>query len=141
LSSGTTVLTFGRNLIDVVSNASLEGKVVGSLYIDITLDAFEDIFNRLTIDQHDGMYVVDQNGWILYSNKDERIGQSFRPSDSDQYQYVTQQLPNAGWRVIGELNKDELLSKLNGIKGTIASVILLSTLSLILVAVWFSNNL
>lgn len=141
VNAGTTVLTFARNLIDVVSSDSLEGKVVGSLYMDVTLDAFEDIFDRLTIDQHDGMYVVDQNGWILFSNKEDRIGQSFHASSSDEYQYVTQNLTNAGLRVIGEVNKDELFSKLNGIKSTIAFVIVLSTISLIIVAVWFSNNL
>lgn len=141
LNSGTNVLTFARNLIDVVGSAGLDGKVVGSLYMDISLDAFEDIFERLTVDQHDGMYVVDQNGWILFSNKTDRIGQSFHASDSDAYQYVTQDLPNAGWRVIGEVNKDELFRKINGIKGTIALVIALSIVSLIIVAVWFSNNL
>ncbi|MBB3113086.1 two-component system sensor histidine kinase YesM [Paenibacillus phyllosphaerae] len=141
LNSGTSVLTFARNLIDVVGSAGLDGKVVGSLYMDISLDAFEDIFERLTVDRHDGMYVVDQNGWILFSNKTDRIGQSFHASESGAFQYVTQDLPNGGWRVIGEVNKDELFRKIDSIKGTITLVVALSIVSLIIVAVWFSNNL
>ncbi|WP_231594427.1 sensor histidine kinase [Paenibacillus algorifonticola] len=141
LNSGTTVLTFARNLIDVVGSAGLDGKVAGSLYMDIALDAFEEIFQRLTIDSHDGMYVVDENGWILFSNKKERIGQSFQTSASNEHQYVIQNLPNSGWHVIGEVNKEELLSKINGTKSTITIVILLSIISLVIVAVWFSNNL
>ncbi|MDG0791286.1 sensor histidine kinase [Cohnella ginsengisoli] len=141
LNSGTTVLTFARNLIDVAGSPGLDGKVVGSLYVDVSVDAFADIFNRLTIDRHDGMYVVDPDGWILYSNKNDRIGQRFSAADSGDYRYVKQDMPDAGWHVIGEVDKDELFRKINGIKNTIAVVIALSIVALVLVAIWFSNNL
>ncbi len=140
--SGTQVLTFARNLIDVVGSPGLDGNVVGSLYVDISLSAFDEIFQYLTISQKDGMYVMDESGRILYSNKHDAIGQMFQPvADSEEYHYVQHLMPNSAWSVVGEVNKDELFGRINAIKSTIAIVIGLCILSLVIVAVWFSNNL
>ncbi|MBD0381478.1 cache domain-containing sensor histidine kinase [Paenibacillus sedimenti] len=141
LESNTLVLTFARNLIDVAGSPGLDGNVVGSLYMDISLGAFDEIFQHLTISQEDGMYVTDQEGRILYSNKPEKIGQIFQATDSEVYHYVSHDMPGSAWHVVGEVNKDKLFDKINQIKSTIAIVIGLCILSLVAVAVWFSNNL
>lgn len=135
------VLTFARNLLDVVTSSGLDGKVVGTIYMDVTLDAVDEIFQQLKIDQKDGLYVTNQEGRIIYSNKTERIGELFRASDSKDYHYVQRDMENSGWSIIGEVNKQQLFSKINEIKRTIAIVIGLCIVSLVVVATWFSNKL
>ncbi|WP_236013216.1 cache domain-containing sensor histidine kinase [Paenibacillus glycanilyticus] len=142
-NSGKQVLTFARNLIDVVNTSGLEGKSVGTIYIDVTLDALDEIFKQLKIDQNDGLYVTEQDGRIIYSNRFDRIGELFQASDSKVYHYVSRELENSGsgWSIVGEVNKKQLFSKINEIKRTIAIVVGLCIVSLVVVAMWFSKNL
>ena len=140
-NSNERVLTFSRNLIDVLGSPLLNETIVGSLYMDISLSAFDEIFQQLNINPEDGMYVTNPAGLILYSNKREQIGHPLQLSQSEEYHYVQQGMPNSGWSVYGEVNKNELFSKINQIKSTIAVVIGMCIVSLIIVAVWFSNNL
>jgi two-component system, sensor histidine kinase YesM len=135
------VMTFARNLIDVIGSAGLEAKILGSFYMDVSIGSFDEIFQHLTINPDDGMYVTDREGRILYSNKRDLIGGFFRPSDSDIYHLVKHDMPDSTWIVVGEVNKDVLFNKINGIKGAIAVVIGLCILSLVAVAFWFSRNL
>ncbi|WP_248924272.1 cache domain-containing sensor histidine kinase [Paenibacillus hamazuiensis] len=140
-SSDELVLTFARNLIDIVGGPGLDGKIVGCLYMDISLSAFDEIFRQLTISPKDGMYVTNADGIILYSNKRDEIGKLLKLSESEEYHYVKQTMPGSGWSVALEVNKNELFGKINRIKSTIAVVIGLCIVSLIVVAVWFSKNL
>jgi hypothetical protein len=64
---------------------SLQSNLAANTLADISLGAFDEIFQHLTISQKDSMYVMDQEGRILYCSKRERIGQLFQASDSEEY--------------------------------------------------------
>ncbi|MDF2925971.1 MAG: putative sensor with domain [Paenibacillaceae bacterium] len=141
IGSNAMVLTLGRNLIDVVGSTGLDGRVVGSLLFDVSISAFEEIFHQLELNPRDSVYVINSQGAIIYSNKPELIGQTYAQVPSDDFIYRSKTIPKAGWTVIGEVHKDEMFSRINGIKNTIALVIMSCIISLIIVAVWFSQKL
>lgn len=135
------VLTFGRNLIDVVNASGLNGEIVGSLLIDVGISAFDEIFEQLELNPRDTIYVTDSRGTVLYSNKKELIGTVYEAEPSEAFFHLTKDIPQAGWKVIGDVYKTEMFSKIHAIKNTITLVIVLCMLSLIGVAFWFSRNL
>jgi two-component system, sensor histidine kinase YesM len=135
------VFTFGRNLIDVLGSYQLEWNVVGSLYFDVSISAFDEIFQQLKLNEQDAVYVTDAKGNILYSNHRDMIGKVYQAASSEEYLYVNKDMQQAGWQVTGEVYKEEMFSRINQIKSTIALVVGLCILSLVIVAVWFSNSL
>ncbi|MGO4270206.1 histidine kinase, partial [Paenibacillus sp. TAF58] len=140
LGSNMQVLTFGRNLIDVLGAKGLEGKIVGTLFMDIGLGAFDEIFNQMMLNPKDVIYVLDHNNTVIYSNNKAYIGSTYTLKESSDYLYKQQDVANVSWKIVGELYKEEMFQKIQQIIGTIAIVIGLCIVSLIMVAVWFSKR-
>ncbi|MDF2650416.1 MAG: putative sensor with domain [Paenibacillus sp.] len=140
LGSNAQVLTFGRNLIDVLGAKGLEGRIVGTFFMDIGLGAFDEIFNQMMLNPKDVIYVLDHNNTVLYSNNKAYIGSTYTQKESSDYLYRQQDNANVSWKIVGELYKEEMFQKIEQIIGTITIVIGLCMVSLIMVAVWFSKR-
>lgn len=138
--SNKPVLTFGRNLIDVLGAKGIEGRIVGTFFMDVGMEAFDEIFNQMMLNPKDVIYVVDQNNTVLYSNNKANIGLTYTPKESSDYLYRQQDNVNVSWKIVGELYKEEMFQKIQQIIGTITIVIGLCMVSLIIVAVWFSKR-
>ncbi|MFU1798528.1 cache domain-containing sensor histidine kinase [Paenibacillus azoreducens] len=67
------VFTFHRTVTNIPSE-----KVLGVLAIDVRLDAVVAICEQLFNKQNEQLLVVDQSGSIIYSDKDEQIGQKLK---------------------------------------------------------------
>lgn len=139
---GTTdqVMTFSRNLTDVLGSSKVEGEVVGTFYMDVGLGVFNEIFKQMVLNKRDTVYVVDKLGIVLYSNQTERIGTVFHANTSDDFLHLQQETAENSIQIVGEFYKKELFLKVEQLIRTITIVIGLCMISLIVVAVWFSNR-
>ncbi|WP_159886887.1 cache domain-containing sensor histidine kinase [Paenibacillus puerhi] len=140
VGSRNLVMTFGRNLIDIQSTGKRDQDLVGSLYIDVSVSAFDEIFQQLLLNPQDAVYLTDEQGNILYASNKEMIGTTYQGKPSKDYIHLSHPLSRAGWNVVGEVYQDEMFSKIKQIKNTIASVIALCIASLVAVAIWFSRR-
>lgn len=140
LGSTDKVMTFGRNLTDVLGSPGIEGRLVGTLYMDVGMGAFDEMFQQMILSPMDFVYVVDQNNTIMYSNHRELIGEKYSAQNSDDYLHLQQENVNVKWRIVGEFYKEEMFHKVKQIMQTIMIVIGLCMFSLIGVAIWFSRR-
>ncbi|NQX63587.1 cache domain-containing sensor histidine kinase [Paenibacillus qinlingensis] len=140
LGATEQVMTFGRNLTDVLGSYKIEGDIVGTFYMDVGLEVFNEIFKQMVLNNQDTVYVVDKQGIILYSNKIELIGTVFKANTSDDFLHLQQATAENNIQIVGEFYKKELFLKVEQLIRTITFVIGLCILSLIVVAVWFSNR-
>jgi two-component system sensor histidine kinase YesM len=74
IGSNQRVITFGRNLVDVNAPVNAEASVIGMLFMDVKMSAFEEVFNQMKLGEKDEVYVIDGEGYVLYSNKPDKIG-------------------------------------------------------------------
>jgi two-component system sensor histidine kinase YesM len=134
------VMTFGRNLTDVLGSSKVEGEIVGTFYMDVGLGVFNEIFQQMVLNKRDTVYVVDKMGITLYSNQPEHIGKVFHANTSDDFLHLQQETAENSIQIVGEFYKKELFLKVEQLIRTITIVIGLCMVSLIVVAVWFSNR-
>ena len=71
------VITFARNFNDTFGRLGPDVLVFGTLYFDVDLDIFDKLFQQVVLDRNDEVYVVDGNGYILYSNQEDKLGKRF----------------------------------------------------------------
>lgn len=140
LGATDQVMTFGRNLTDVLGASKVEGDIVGTFYMDVGLGVFNEIFKQMVLNKRDTVYVVNNQGIILYSNQMELIGTIFHANTSDDFLYLQQDTAENSIKIVGEFYKKELFIKVEQLIRTITIVIGLCMVSLIVVAVWFSNR-
>ncbi|CAN7380845.1 sensor histidine kinase [Paenibacillus sp. LjRoot153] len=140
LGATDPVMTFGRNLTDVLGSSKVEGDIVGTFYMDVGLGVFTEIFKQMVLNKQDTVYVVDNQGIILYSNQLELIGTVFHANTSDDFLHLQQATAENNIQIVGEFYKKELFLKVEQLIRTITIVIGLCIVSLIVVAVWFSNR-
>ncbi|AFC28901.1 putative HAMP domain-containing sensor [Paenibacillus mucilaginosus 3016] len=133
------VMTFARNLLDI-SMAGLQEHIVGTLYMDVGMGAFDEIFGQLALNPKDTVYVLDGSGNVLYSNRSERIGQVYTPAESGEYLRTEREIAGNGWKVVGEIYKEELFRTVTQMMNTVLVVILLCAVSLLIVALLFSRR-
>ncbi|WP_426452471.1 cache domain-containing sensor histidine kinase [Paenibacillus sp. S-38] len=133
------VMTFARNLLDI-SMAGLQEHIVGTLYMDVGMGAFDEIFRQMALNPKDTVYVLDGSGNVLYSNREERIGEVYTPAESEEYLRTEQEIAGSGWKVVGEVYKEEMFRTLTQMMNTVVVVILLCAVSLLIVAVLFSRR-
>lgn len=71
-SGDQKVITLYRSIRQIPSDNQL-----GLLAMDIRLDAISRISNQLFQAEHEKLYLLDENGYVIYSGEPERIGQKF----------------------------------------------------------------
>lgn len=140
LGATEQVMTFGRNLTDVLGSSKIEGDLVGTFYMDVGLGAFHEIFKQMSLNNRDRVYVVDEHGIILYCNDTNEIGTMYQTNLSEDMLHLRQETAENHLQIIGKFYKKELFLKLEQLLQTITIVIGLCIVSLIVVAVWFSNR-
>lgn len=142
LRSGEQVMTFARNLTDVLGSPGLNGRLVGTFFMDVNMGAFDEIFQQLMLGPRDSIYVLDPQGTIIYSNQRNLIGQPYQaPARDEGFIQMEQGVEEVGWTVRGDFYKKEMFGRIDQILGTLFLIIGLCLVSLVLVAVLFSNRL
>lgn len=140
MTSNRQVMTFGRNLLDVSGPISDEGRIVGTLFMDVDLGAFDEIFEQIVLSGKDEINVLDAEGNCLYSNNPEKIGKKHAPETSLDYMQLQHEIPATGWTINGSFYKPEMFHTVEQIIRSFIVIISLCMISLIVVAVWFSRR-
>ncbi|MCR5753962.1 MAG: sensor histidine kinase [Acetatifactor sp.] len=69
-------ITLARNYFDLRGPVGNES-YVGTLFIDIKLSSIEKLFRQARLDESEQCYLLDKNGYCLYSNVEEVIGKEY----------------------------------------------------------------
>ncbi len=156
-NSADWVITFARNYYDWDhSQINDNDNILGSIFIDVDLKVFNDLFSRLSLGEHGEIYVVDDQGCCIYSNRYHLIttkldwylqrkaifaGKDYTGvfRDGAAY-YITQRVPRGNWTVVGKVYQKDLSKKVNAIKNFLVLVIVACTGALIPVSLAFSKG-
>jgi len=137
------VLTYARNLLNTDKIVSEDSQVLGTLLFDVNIQAFEDIFSDLELKSQDDVYVIDEDGFCIYSSHEEHIGKRMKTADlsgAEDYMQFEEMVEELGWRVIAKIEKQSIFDNLVHTKTMIQMVIFISIIALLIFAFLFSRQ-
>jgi len=140
-ASTDMVMTFARSFIDTSGKPG--GPVIGTLYFDVDLDIFGQLFKQVNLSKNDQMYIVDAKGYILYSNQSDKLGKRFdEPGirEDNRRMLFAQPMPFTKGQVIGLTSKADLFASMARIRSTVILVSAICLLALVLLGMLFSRR-
>lgn len=141
-NSKIRVMTVGRNLIDTSGLITATPKIVGTLYFDVDVAVFENLFRELRLGDKDELFVLDADNSVYYSNKEIKEDKVFLPETSDrQLLVLSEEVPFLKGQVVVRVSKGDLYEQLTSIRSTVYMAILICALALIVMGIWFSRRL
>ncbi|WP_025684876.1 cache domain-containing sensor histidine kinase [Paenibacillus maysiensis] len=141
--SDRQVLTFARNLIDTSGRAEQDPQVMGTLYMDVSVDVLDNLFRQVELGEQDEVYLVDGRGNILYSNRSDRLGQRFDDyavRRSGEMLIFTEPVPFVNGKVVGLISKSGMFAPIHQITFKVAFTAGICLLVLLLIGFWFSRR-
>jgi len=142
-SSTRQVITFARNYTDTTGVLGPSAKVLGTLFFDVDLDIFNRLFRQVKLDRNDEMFVVDGNGYIIYSNQEDKLGKRFDElaiKSKGNMKIFSEPVPFIGGRVIGLISKTDLYASLEPVRSSVFIVATVCFLALIILGALFSRS-
>lgn len=137
------VITFARNLNDTSGKLGPEVKVLGTLYFDVDLDIFDKLFQQVVLDRRDEVYIIDSNGYILYSNQGDKLGKRFdeqAAKRSGTKMLYSEPIPFIGGQVIGLVAKADFFASLTQIRSNVIIASAICLLALLALGALFSRT-
>lgn len=137
------VITFARNLNDTSGKLGPEIKLLGTLYFDVDLNIFDKLFKQVDIDQRDEVYLLDRNGYILYSNQEDKLGKRFdevAAKRSGTKLLYSEPIPFIGGQVIGLVSKVDFYASLTQIRTNVIVASAICLLALLVIGAIFSRT-
>ena len=137
------VITFARNFNDTFGRLGPNVLVFGTLYFDVDLDIFDKLFQQVVLDRSDEVYVVDGNGYILYSNQDDKLGKRFdelAAKRSGTKMLYSEPVPFIGGQVIGLVSKADFYASLTQIRSNVIIASAICLLALLVLGALFSRT-
>jgi len=145
LGSDLKVMTLARNLLDPSTVLTEEPTVLGTLVFDVNIEVFENVFTQIALGPDDEILMIDQDGFINYSNHQDRIGQ-LSYWDNKQLQHlkmrrtVINEIPVTKQQLIGQFSRKDFFSTFVQFKGVVITVLAVCLSFLILLSLTFSRN-
>ena len=152
--SSELVISFARNFYDLSQIES--HKILGTIQIDVDVNTFDTVFNHLTTQSEDEIYLVDNDGYCIYSNLREKIAKNmgwFQQKKTkftnknftgyfldEQVYYIYSKVPTQNWVIIRKIYQKDILNKVQGIRNFLKIIITVCSMGLILVAIVFSRR-
>lgn len=141
--SDTYVLTFARNLVNTNTTVTPDSKIFGTIYIDVDTKVFKDIFSKVKLGEYDEIYVVNKDGYCIYSNKSKLITRKLSIDDnsiSDQFIQLQNSIEGTDWKIIANFQQTSVIDKLSETLKFIHIVIFVTIFALLGVAILFSRR-
>lgn len=140
--SNMRAMTVGRNLIDTSGVLLKTPKVVGTLFFDIDTGVFDELFRELNLGDQDELYVVDGQGYVYYSNRNDIGGKVALDNGSEDDQLtLSQDIPFLKGEVFVHISKSALYGNLTSTRTAVLIAILICSVVLVGMGVWFSKRL
>lgn len=142
-SSIRPVITFARNFNDTSGKLGPEAQVLGTMYFDVDLDIFDKLFMQVALDPRDELFVVDGNGYILYSNQEDKLGKRFdelAAQKSATKLLYSEPIPFIGGQVMGLVSKADFYASLTQIRSNVIIASAICLLALLALGALFSRT-
>lgn len=136
------LVTVARNYYDLTKPVGKE-TYVGTLFIDLRLDAFSEVFSALRLAGDATVSVADLTGKCYYSSEESLIEQTLDLSikASAEAMLLSQDIPEYGLTVWFNQSNLPIEAQIRGIRNAMYLVILLSLAALLCGAMLFSRKL
>jgi two-component system sensor histidine kinase YesM len=141
--SDKQVMTFARNFFDMSTTLSPHPKVLGTLYFDVDVSVFDELFNDIQLGPKDVVTITTADKAVIYSNVRGKIGQveqGGREARAAEDFVMRTDVPNAKLTLEGRFSKQDLFSSLSHIKSFLAIVVIGCIVSLIAMSLAFSRR-
>lgn len=140
-SAHDTVLTFSRNYYDV-SGAAGQSKYLGTLFLDINIQAIDRIFADMDAYEDGLIYILDSKGICMYSNDQEIIGTFIDNPDEEEINSVLlNHRVNNQWNIYLKLSYNNIFTELLNLQKLIFIITIGSLLLLLTLSVFFTRQL
>lgn len=138
------VVTIGRNLIDISEPITSTRKVVGTLFFDVDIRMFEEMFSELQLShENDELYVKDQSGYVYYSNKKEHIGTKIEQNNFIEEGRIklSQSISSINGTLEIRISSAGLFEQLSKMRSAVYIVIIICMIIIVVLGIWFSRYL
>jgi two-component system sensor histidine kinase YesM len=106
LGSNEMVFTVGRNYLDISYLPGVD-KILGTLYLDISIRVIDDLFKQMDIYQKGNILIFDSLNNIIYTNPEYYKNSSQNNSSSSLE--LTEYCEKTGWRIVFRLDYQNVL--------------------------------
>ncbi|RED64006.1 cache domain-containing sensor histidine kinase [Cohnella lupini] len=130
----------------------------GIFLVDLNLSIINDICNNINLGKKGYLFIVDQNGNIVYHPQQQLIdsklgteriseviqapsGSSFNVNDGDGKRIYSVQDTNFGWKIAGVAYSDDLIASQDELRNSILLYSLCGLAISLLISVWLSHRL
>lgn len=141
-NSQDLVMTFARSWIDTSRGVQNPVRIYGTLFLDIDINAFDGLLQQSRLGKKDEIFIVNENGIILYSNRRDKIGSRFDEfgvkSRGDMIVF-SEPLPYIQGKVVGLMSKEDIYSPIIRTKNSVWAAALASFAALFLMGLMFSR--
>jgi two-component system sensor histidine kinase YesM len=142
LGSNKSVITIGRNLIDISGRVTQEPKVVGTLFFDIDTDMFNPYLEELNLNEQDELVLLDGNDNVYFGNSNlSQAGDKAGETTSDDIIALSEEIPFLNGFLVAKIQKGQLFQQLFTVRTTVYTAILICSFALIVMGAWFSRRL
>lgn len=152
--SNNLVITFARNYYDL---SQIENrKILGTILIDVDLATFDTAFGHLVSADEDEAYLVDDQGYCIYSNHKDKIGRKmdwflqkkaeFAREDytgsflDGRVYYIFSKVPTQNWVIVRRIYQQDIIRRAEGIRYFLQIIIAVCSIGLIMLAIAFSRR-
>lgn len=130
----------------------------GVFLVDLNLSVINDICNNINLGKKGYVFIVDNNGQIVYHPQQQLIesnlrtehvsdvlqatsGQSFIVNNEEGKRIYSVQDTNFGWRIVGVAHTDELIASKSDLRNSIILYSLYGLVIPVLISIWLSHRL
>jgi two-component system sensor histidine kinase YesM len=135
------VITFGRNLIDISGNLQPDPKIVGTLFFDVDVAAFDNLFNGLDLGANGEIYVLDGRRRVFFSNTGYDEDFVLAGGESDHHLVYRESVPYINGQVVLRIPRRDLFEQLTTTRSAVYVAIVFCTLVIMVMGMWFSKRL
>ena len=134
------VVTVGRNYYDITGVIGQE-KYVGTLFIDIRVDDFNQTFSKFNLSSGGTIYVTEQSGYCLFSSNEENIGHILNVPNDPENLVLSNEVPEYELTVWCNLSDLPIETQIRNMQSFAYLFIGIAVLALVCGSVFFSRQL
>lgn len=144
------VITVKRNLFDVSSLKTVDD-LLGTLYLDISVDAVGQQLNGIELGSRSGFYIIDRDGAEIYRSRGQAsvpeevrrmlAAQGEGMQEDSQYYYSCRDNVSGGWMSVLRIHRGDIQKNIDRTRQYILTLLGASTVGLVFLYLLFSRRI